>query len=560
MSPGDALELLRQIALGDRIELAPARVGVLDWLLEQGWVVRVEAPRKPLEENPYEALQDQHGQLLEAKNCLERLARRAQQKSLLGGLLPVGHAKPPDAGDPDVLRLFELLQVQGIKVRDLDHPRDLMARLDKVREHLLVVDRDCLDRMATLDRALWARESHPSQGTQVDPEGLVALTALGARQLPEAEVLEELETAFNAISGPRRHKIEDYRHFRGDPASLLILHLENPLELEAHSQRVASFEGMAEAFERLAAAAGIRSFPVKNAFMLRTFLSYRGQPNQPFLWCNRERLMGLMERGRSLLSGRLPIQEALLVAAWDLLQAELVKGTASPGRSERSFPVLCRLLGEASQEAPLDDRAFLRLALALHNSLLVEPEPVDLEATIRARLLVTREGQEAAPADLQDPGARWVFGYHLAHLAHFEAAAIPLQVSRFRAVEAGFLKEGLERVAPVQVVLHALVSQQRLEGAGLWVDPRNYAATYRRILRWIQGHKEIARVFQSEAAPEHDARHLAAYLAARAYFADPDVGTGGLRLADVGLAGCYEHPQRDRAPLLGTAFGTLMLP
>lgn len=558
MNSLDSLELLRQIALGDPIELSPGRRPALAWLLEQGWVMRLEAPRKPLAENPHEALQDRHGRLIEAKHCAERLQQRAQPRARLGGLLG-GAAKAPDAQDPDVLRLFELLQMEGLTVRDLDHPRDLMARLDKVREHLLVADRDCLDRMAVLDRALWARESAPSEGTSVEPEGYFALTELGARQLPEAGVMEALETAFNAISGPRRHKIEDYRHFRGDPASLIILHLDNPLEQEAHAQRVASFEAMAEAFERFAATAEIRSFQVKNAFMLRTFLAYRGHPAQPFLWCHRERLLGLMERGRTLLAGHLPAQEALLVASWDLLRAELVAESVTAARCEGCFRALCGILEEATQARPLEDRAFLRLALALHNQVMGEPGSADLDGLLRAHLAVIREGRDAAPPDLQDEGARWCFGYHLAHLARFDPAGLALQVSRFRAVEMGFLGPALDRQAPLQVVLHALVSLQRLEGAGLWVDPKRYAATYRRILRRILGHREMGRIFQGEMASGQDAPHLAAYLCARAYFDDPDVGTGGLRLADVGLAGCYEHPARDRAPLLGPAFGTLML-
>jgi len=557
--------LLLRIAGGGAFRLAPGEGALLAELGEAGLVRRVDtAPRQADLQARYEALQESHRLFQEAKGCLERLERRLAPRSRLGGLLPAGKALPPSEGDPDLQRLATLIQILEIRVPGLEAPKDLPGRLDKIRDRVVVDGRACLDRLALLDREIDALRKASPPGAQIEPEGCFALTAAGERSLPEAGALEDLEAAYNAVSGSNRHRIDDYALFRDDPANLLTFVLEGQSRGDRPSRVVSEFEALADAFEHLAPFAEIRSMRVRNAFLMRLIRAHPGQPQAAYLWCNRERLQGLLARMADLAPASVVNSRWHLLYATDLLIAG--SGNALPLQwDERRFQVydaVQRRLTAQVQGIDLGDGQFLRLALALLHEILPRnyASGLLLDRAVAQMVEAAFEGMVHAPADLGGAGTRLLFGYHLAHLARFVRSRIDAAAQAYGRIEAPFLGEDGRRV-PVQVMLHALVTLERLAQTGLAVDPEEYAATFARIQGRLQQHKGLAKAFGADQVMADDEAFLAANLTARAYAAQAarTAGPGVKRLPDVGMAGLYEPLDRRAPPLLGLPFGTLML-
>lgn len=559
--------LLLRIAGGGGCRLDPGEEPLLAELGAAGLVHRVDtAPRQADLQARYEALQETHRRFQEAKGCLERLEHRMAPRSRLGGLLPAGKPLPPTERDPDLLRLQELLLVLDIRVPGVAGPADLLARLEKLRDRLVVDSRTCLDRLALVDRELDALQKSPAPGTQIEGLGCFALTATGERALPEAGALEDLEAAFHAVAGSNRHRIDDYGLFRDDPASLLAFILEGQARGDRPSRVVSEFEALADAFEHMAPFSEVGSMRVKNAFLMRLVRAYPGQPQAPYLWCNRERLQGLLARMADLAPASVVNSRWHLLYATDLLIAG--PGTLPPAPlDERRLQLFAAVQGRLAgqlQGVDVGDGQFLRLAIALLHEVLPRNigNPLLLDRTVAQMVEAAFEGMVHAPSDLAGAGARLLFGHHLAHLARFVRARVDAAAEGYGRVEAAFL-DGDGRRAPVQVVLHATVALERCAQAGLAVSPEEYAGTFLRIRRRIQQHKGLARAFDGEQVRAEDEPFLAANLTARAYAAQAARSGSGLpgprRLPDAGLAGLYEPQDRRGAPLLGLAFGTLML-
>jgi hypothetical protein len=265
---------------------------------------------------------------------------------------------------------------------------------------------------------------------------------------------------------------------------------------------------------------------------------------------------------------------SIVASRWHILYATdlLVAGTLEPQPLQGPeldhrlavFDVLQRRLADQLQGVDIGDGQFLRLALAILHEVL--PRHF-VNAAMRDRLVgqileASFEGMVHAPSDLGGgAGARLLFGYHLAHAARFIRTRVDAMAQAYARVEAPFLI-GEERIAPIQVVLHALVAQQRVSQLGLALTPEEYSGTFARIRRHLQQHKELFRAFGGEQVLAEDEPFLAANLTARAYIQiasrhPPPVG--GLRQPDTGLAGIYEPQDRRSAPVLGLPFGTLML-
>lgn len=559
MEAGPARSLLLALAEAGEHQLDPAQEADLQDLLGLGLVKPAEPPRLDSLDRRYEDLQGRHRLLLEAKALAQRLSRRMAPRSGLGRWLPGGSSRPLQAEDPDLVGLHRLLQVLALEVRHVAGPLDVAQRLAHVQDHLLVEDRDCLDRMGDIDKELAMLRQQGASSIKVAPFGWINLTAAGERELPEWGALQDLEAAFNLVSGPRRQKIDDYSLFRHDPANLLAFLLETPGRRERLAETVSAFEDLAEPFGRQATALGVRSTRIRNAFLIRLVRLHRDDPRLPFAWASRERLKQLHTQASTFLPSSMAGEGWPLVYGLDVL----VAGRADAAAAERLHlleSILEELAG-AFPGHPARDGQGIRLAFAMLQAVLERrlANPTLAERFLRVMVHATQEGRQAAPQDLPDEGSRLIFGYHLAHLAEFIPARIPDSVARFRRLESALGDRGRRRTSPVQVLLHGLLALERLERQGRPTSPEEYAGTFLRVRNWINAHKDLARAFHTEHSRAEDDSHLAANVTARAFLADPGQEASGKPLADVGVAAAYEAPGRSGPPLLGQPFGTLML-
>lgn len=559
MEAGPARSLLLALAEAGEHQLDPAREADLQTLLGLGLVKPADPPRLDSLDRKYDDLQVRHRLLLEAKALAQRLSGRMAPRSGLGRWLPGGTPKPPDGEDPDLVGLHRLLQQLALEVRNVAGPLDVARRLGHVQDHLLVEDRDCLDRMGDIDKELTTLRQHGPSSIKVVPFGWITLTAAGERELPEWAALQDLEAAFNLVSGPRRQKIDDYSLFRHDPANLLSFFLENPGLRDRLAEAISAFEDLAEPFGRQATALGVRSTRIRNAFLIRLVRLHRQDAKAPFAWVGRERLRQLSDRASAFLPASMGSQGWPLVYGLDVLVAG--RAEASAEDRQRLLEEILAGLAQAFPGHPARDGQGIRLAFAMLQALLERrlATPVLTERFLRVMIHATQEGRQAAPLDLPDEGSRLVFGYHLAHLAEFIPARIPDLVERFRRLEAALGDRGRQRATPVQVLLHGLLALERLDRRDQPTSPEEYAGTFLRVRNWIRAHKDLARAFHTEHSRAEDEAHLAANVTARAFLAGPAPEGSGRPLADVGVAVAYEAPGRSGPPLLGQPFGTLML-
>lgn len=551
--------LLRDIAAGERVKLTPERVGDLRYLQQNGLVEPVPPPRQESLDLQFETLQARHRIFLEAKGLLDRLQRRCAPRSRFAGLIPVAGPERPHGDDPEVQRLFTLLQSLHLHVREVDHPAALLGHLDRIRDHLQVEDRDCLDRMAHIDRELSALAHQPPAGTLVEPEGYLSLTPAGEAELPEHGALQDLEAVLNAVSGSRRHRIDDYAYFRDDPAAVVTFLLENPTGLPSVGEAVSSYESLALAFEKVPAFAEIRSFRVRNAFLMRLVRCHREDPKAPWLWCNRERLQSLLDLTRKA------IPPSLTAKGWHAIHAvDLFLAGPGPTEVEGRLALLEAVrvpLADAFRAVPMGDGQFTRLALAMMHAAAERgfTSPALRDRFLRVMVEAAIEGRQASPQDLTDEGARHLLGFHLAHLAGFMPSRIADYAERLGRLEALLKDERDRRRLPVQVTLHALATLDRLGRSGVNPGEQAYVDTILRIRQKLRRHKDLMRAFRSDQVQDDDEAFLAANLAARAYGSDVSDHVEARRPADVGLAGLFEASDRRAMPLLGLPFGTLLI-
>lgn len=556
-------EILLRLADQERVTLDDP--GKLKPLLDQGLIEpEAASPRLDLEAR-YEVQQERHRALLEAKSLTDALQQRSAPRSGLGRWLPGSAPQPLSPEDPQVLALFALLVSLGIQVRDCLQARDVPAHLDRIREHLQLEDRDCLDRLGAIDRSLNALERRASDAILVEGFGPVVLTEQGRRMLPEAPVLQEVEAVFNLISGPRRQKIEDFAHFREDPATLLACVLENASRMERIADVVTTFEAIAVSLDRTAAFREIPDLRHRNAFLIRLLRCFKDQPDKAHLWCGRERLQALGARVEAQFPPDRHPRGEHLGHAVDLLLVglqHLEPEALAPKQEERLrvFQLIQSKLAAHPDLRPTE-AAFGRLALAmLHGALARNATgPVMAAALVPRMLESTLSASKAAPVELGDPLARVIFGFHLAHWADFQPQREPGVLRLYRSIETAFAQEQRQLRTPVQVILHALATLQRLHGQGAMLSPEEYARTLQRIRLHLRSHKDLARAFQADSVQANDEVFLAANLAARAYFLQEEGLFETPSMRDVGVAGTYETLDLPQAPMLGQGFGTLLV-
>lgn len=556
-------EMLLRLADQERVVLEDT--GKLKPLLDQS-LIEPEAvsPRLDLQAR-YEAQQERHRGFLEAKSLTEALQQRSAPRSGLGRWIPGSSPQPLDPEDSQVQALFALLVSLGVQVRDCSTAAELPKHLDRIREHLQLEDRECLDRLGSIDRSLNALDKRVSESIQIEGFGSVVLTEAGRRMLPEAPVLQEVEAVFNLISGPRRQKIEDFAHFREDPASLLACVLENASRMERIADVVSTFEAIAVTLDRTAAFREIPDLRNRNAFLIRLLRCFKKQPDKAHLWCGRERLQALGARVEKLFPPDGLKRGEHLGHAVDLLLVGLqhLEPEAQAQKQEERLRLLQLIQSKLAAHPDLrpTEAAFPRLALAmLHAALARNAAGPVMAATLVPRMLEgALSAMQAAPVELGDPLARVSFGFHLAHWADFQPQREPGVLRLYRSIEGAFALESRQMQTPVQVILHALATLQRLHGQGAMVSPEEYARTLHRVRLHLRSHKDLARAFQSDSVQSSDEAFLAANLAARAYFLQEEGLFETPSMRDVGVAGTYETLDLPHAPLLGQGFGTLLL-
>lgn len=556
----DALKIL---AATESVKVETLGRDTLQDLVSRGLIRKEERPKQASLESRYDALQERHRGILEARSCVDRLQKRMAPKSLLSGLLPAGGPSRPGPLDPDVTELYGLLQTLGIEVRGLKGPEKVTASLDLILDYLLLEGRECLDRLADIDRELDLLQKQAPAGTLVEPEGFFALTSDGEAALPEAPVMEAFEAALQASFGTMALRGPSAAHFREDPGGLLAYLLEGMSRGERPSALISDYDNLLSAFERVGPFSEIRSVRAKIGLMVRLLRSTRDDPKRAYLWCNRERLNALTTRAKPF------IPATLAGAGWHFAYAtDLFLADGNLAGDEPQMDLRTRLLTAVLEvqrgelmEVRITDGQSLRLALALMHAARVRnfAPGILLDRFLRQAFEGINEAAQAAPFGLGDRGTRLLFGVHLACAAGWIKARLQPCVTAYLALQ--------ERLQPEahgahihQAALHAYATLDRLERLGAPVDVETYLGIRARIRKRLNHHKILARALHTECALAGDEAALLSNLTARVCFAGVKVPEGAKHLPDVGLAGLYEIREPGLPPVLGTPFGSLMLP
>lgn len=562
-TPPTWLDCLQLLAASETVRLEALGREGLDDLVTRGLIRKDKRPKQASLESRYEALQETHRSILEARGCADRLQRRMAPRSRLAGLLPLGTPPSPGPEDPDVTQLFSLLTRLKIQVREVDEPMDVPPRLERIQEYLQVEGRECLDRLATTDREIDLLQKQAPPGTLVEPEGYFTLTATGTAALPEAPLLEAFEAALQTVFGPHTHRSSSTAHFREDPASLLSLLLERMARGERPSALVAEYENLLEAYDRIAPFADLRLRRAKIGFLVRLQRATRDESKRAYFWCNRERLTDLLLRMRSLVPVSVAASGWHLPYAADLFLADggLAGEAAQLDLRARLYEAVHRLQSDLLQDTRIGDGQFVRLALALTHAARARnfAPGILLDRFLRQAFEAVMEAAQAAPYDLGDRGTKLLFGVHLAHAAGFAKARLPGPIAAFNALQARLQPDGSANRLPVQVLLHAFATLDRLDRLGAALPLDDYASLLERIHKYLRHHKAMSRAFRSGQALAGDEAALASNLCARVCFQDLALPAEARRHPDVGLAGLYEDRGPGHPPLLGSPFGTLML-
>lgn len=559
--PATWLDHLKVLAAAERVSLDCLGPEGLQELLARGLIQEDEHPRHSSLERRYEALQETHRQIVEAKGCADRLQRRLAPRSRLGGLLS-STSSDPDPEDPDAQQLLGLLEALRIQVRGVASSQDVGAQLNRIQDYLQVEGRDCLDQLAATDRELDEVQKQPRLGTQVEGAGFFRLSAAGEAALPEAPILTLLEGALQTALGPGQRG-ESYPHFKEDPSSLLALLVDRMADGHGAATVLAEYEALLQAFERVPLFAETRPLRAKIGFLLRLLRSTRDDPKRAYLWCSRERLGTALQRMDTVLPPTVATSGWALPYMADLF---VVDGcpTEEEGQLDRRFQLfeaVHRLQSELLQNVRIRDGQFFRLALVLTHAVRTRnfSPGILLDRFIRQALEAITEAARCAPYDLGDRGTTLIFGTHLAHAAGFARARIQGPIATFAAIQDCFQQEAGPTRLPGQVLLHVFATLHRLERLGTPMPVAEYETLFRRIRKRIRHHKAAARIFGSAQIKAGDEAALTSNLCALACFQDLEYPPTTPFQGDVGMAGLYEFHQPGHAPLLGSAFGTLML-
>jgi hypothetical protein len=555
------LDCLKTLAASETLPLEAIGRAGLEELLARGLIQRDERPLQVSLEGRYEALQETHRQIVEAKGCADRLQRQMAPKSRLAGLLPLGAPAGPGPDDPDALQLVGLLEVLKIQVRGVRASKDVLPNLERIQDYLQVEGRDCLDRLAATDREIDQAQKQIPPGTQVEGEGFFRLTPAGEAALPEAPVMELLEASLQTAFGPARGG--SFAHFKEDPSGLLTLLMDRMTAGDRPSTVVSEYEGLLEAFDRIPAFADLHPLRAKIGFLVRLLRAFREEPKRAYLWCNRERLGAVTHRMRSALPNTVAATGWRLPYTADLF---LVDGGRSGDEDQaeqriRLFEAVHRLQTELLQDLRIRDGQFFRLALVLAHAARVRnfSPGILMDRFVRQALEAVMEAAKTAPYDLGDRGTTLIFGTHLAHAAGFSKARLQGPIEAFAAIHARF-RDGdvAHRISP-QVLLHIFATLHRLDRLGASLPLEDYAGLFDRIRKRLRHHKAASRVFSPAQIKAGDEAALASNLCAQVCFRGLALPAPAQYHADAGLAGLYEERSPGRPPLLGSLFGTLML-
>ncbi|HEY3399206.1 MAG TPA: hypothetical protein VGK03_01120 [Geothrix sp.] len=534
----------------------------LEDLLIQGFIQKDERPLQASLEGRYEALQETHRQVVEAKGCADRLQRRMAPKSRLAGLLPMGAPTVPSPNDPDAVQLVNLLEILKIRVRGVTGPQDVPPLLDRILDYLQVEGRECLDRLAATDREIDQLQKQTPPGTQVEGEGYFRLTAAGEAALPEAPVIELFEASLQTAFGPS-HRGGSYHHFKEDPSSLLALLVDRMLEGDRPSAVVSEYEGLLEAFDRIPVFADLHPLRAKIAFLVRLQRASKDEPKRAYLWCNRERLSAATQRMQAVLPPTVAASGWRLPYAADLFLADGGRSDDEDQAEQRArlFEAVHRIQTDLLQDIRIRDGQFFRLALVLAHAARIRnfAPGILMDRFIRQALEAVLEAAQAAPYDLGDRGTTLIFGTHLANAAGFVKARLTGPMEAFAAIHARFREGDSPTRLSTQVLLHVFATLDRLDRLGVPLPLEVYADLFDRIRKRLRHHKASSRAFSTAQIKAGDEAALASNLCAQVCFRGLSLPPRSQYHADVGLAGLYEDRTPGRPPLLGSPFGTLML-
>ncbi|WLT32349.1 hypothetical protein [Geothrix sp. PMB-07] len=556
----DHLKLLAATEVVRPGALSPAN---LDDLVARGLIQRDERPKQASLESRYEALQDTHRKIVEAKGCVDRLQRQLAPKSRLASLLPGfgGHAGPR-ADDPDLRHLLQYLELLKLQVRGVAAPQDVMPHLERILEHLQVEGRECLDRLAATDRELDQTKKEALPGTQVEGQGFFRLTPAGEAALPEAPIIELLEMSLHTAFGSSLRG-ESYGHFREDPSALMSLLVDRAALGDRPSAVVGEYDELLEAFERLPAFADLHPLRAKIGFLVRLMRTYRGEPKKAFLWCNRERLAAANQRMKPLLP------PSVAASGWHLpymADVFLADGGISGDEAQAEqrihlFEAVHRVQAELLQDTRIRDGQFFRLALVLAHAARGRnfAPGILLDRFVRQAVEAVVEAARAAPYDLGDRGTMLIFGAHLAHAAGFSKAKLQGPLEAFAAIQERFRSGDATPRISVQVLLHIFATLDRLQRLGAPVSVEAYAGLFDRIRKRLIHHKGSSRAFSTAQIKAGDEAALASNLCAQTCFRDLVLPQASPFHPDAGLAGLYEARLPGRPPVMGSCFGTLLL-
>ena len=562
-TPAIWLDHLKLMASAETVRLEAIGQEGLDDLVARGLLQKDERPKQVSLEARYEALQESHRFLLEARGCADRLLRRMAPRSRLAGLLPLGAPPRPGPDDPDVLQLMGLLERLKIEVRGVKDLEQVPAHLDRIQEYIQVEGRECLDRLADTDREIDLAQKQAPPGTLVEPEGFFVLTEAGEAALPEAPVVETRELALQAAFGPLTHRSASALHFREDPASLLAYLLEGMARGERPSALISEYENLLNAYEKMALYSDLRSLRAKIGFLMRLLRGSRDEPKRAYLWCNRERLQALVGRIRPL------IPNSVIAAGWHLPYAvDLFLADGNAAGSEdlmlqraQLFEAVHRIQSELLQDTRIADGQFVRLCLVVTHAARIRnfAPGILLERFVRQAYEAVMEAAHAAPYDLGDRGTRLLFGAHLAHAAGFAKGRLQPCLASFSLLHERLHGEHQGASLPPQALLHAFATLDRRARLGAPLALDDYAGILARLRKRLNHHKVVRRAFRTEQAMAGDEAALITNLAARVCFLGLSLPTDAKRHPDAGMAGLYEGREPDLPPVLGSPFGTLML-
>ena len=552
------LDHLKLLAASESVRLEAIGRAGLDDLITRGLIRKDVRPQQASLEVRYEALQETHRQIVEAKGCADRLQRRLVPKSLL----PRSASAGPGPDDPDAVELVRLLEFLKIQVRGVKGSEDVLPQLDRIQEYLQVEGRECLDRLANTDREIDQVQKQVPPGTQVEGEGYFRLTAAGEAALPEAPVMELLETALQTAFGPGQRG-GSFPHFKEDPSGLLTLLLDRMDLGDRPSALVSEYEGLLEAFDRTPAFADLQPLRAKIGFLVRLLRASREDPKRAYLWCNRDRLHAATTSLRALLPSTVAASGWRLPYAADLFLADGGRSGDEEQAAQRIrlLEAVHRVQSEVLENVRIRDGQFFRLALVLAHAARVRnfAPGILMDRFVRQALETVMEAAKSAPYDLGDRGTTLIFGTHLAHAAGFVKARIQGPIDAFAAIHACFRDENAPTQVPVQVLLHIFAVLDRRERLGAPLPLDEFAGLFHRMRKHLHHHRAASRPFGSAQTKAGDEAALASNLCALVSFRDLALPPAAQFHPDAGLAGLYEERRPGRPPMLGSLLGTLML-